>query len=285
MNRHTKTLVVVTGVSGSGKTVALGALEDAGYLTVNNLPFALFADFVKHLHNSKTKRAAISFENLANVDLTEFNKVGEQIDKKKWQLRILTLDAKDEALIRRFGETRRKHPLADENHTLAEAIASERTLISAIAELGHNIDTTHLSSHNLRTWVKQWAEVPKESLFLVFESFGFKYGAPIDADLLFDARLLPNPHYESGLTNKTGLEKPVIDFLKQYREVEEFEQHLKQFINHWLPLYERDNRASLTICIGCTGGQHRSVYLVSRLAAYFSGSHAVLVRHRQINLG
>jgi RNase adapter protein RapZ len=282
MSKPDRELVIVGGVSGSGKTVALGALEDLGYYAVHNLPPKLLTAFAKTLDDSAHALAAVSFDTRRTFDHAELVAVRDGLEEHGWQLRILMLDAKDEALIRRFGETRRKHPLTETSHTLAEAISHERLRIQPLLQVGHIIDTTHLSAHNLRTWVRQWAQASGDKINLIFESFGFKYALPIDADLVFDARLLPNPHYETALAPLTGLDQPVRDFLALQPDVQTFEDDIKAFISKWLPVYERDNRASLTVAIGCTGGQHRSVYLVSRLAAHFAPHHAVLIRHRQL---
>ncbi len=196
-------------------------------------------------------------------------------------LRVIFLDARDDALIARFSETRRRHPLASVGVTLEEAIQREREALAGIAELGHRIDTSDLHPNTLRTWVKDFIQVEaSEGLTLMFESFGFKYGIPLDADLVFDVRCLPNPYYDPRLRPLTGRDEPVIEFLRKTPEVGRMAEDIRKFIANWLPAYVRDNRSYLTVAIGCTGGQHRSVYLAEWLAERFRDQVSVIVRHR-----
>ena len=198
-------------------------------------------------------------------------------------LRFIFLDARDDVLIQRFSETRRSHPLADADTTLAEAIARERDALESLASLGHHIDTSHLRPSALRQCVREFVALnDSASLILLFESFGFKHGIPLDADLVFDVRCLPNPYYDPVLRPLTGRDAEVIQFLAGQPEVERMRADIGNFIANWLPSYIRDNRAYLTVAIGCTGGQHRSVYLVEQLAKQFVGQAQVLVRHRTL---
>jgi UPF0042 nucleotide-binding protein len=196
-------------------------------------------------------------------------------------LRLIFLDARDDTLIARFSETRRRHPLASEDVSLDEAIHRERDALAPIAELGHRIDTSDLHANTLRGWIKSFLELKETAgLTLMFQSFGFKYGIPLDADLVFDVRCLPNPHYDQRLRPLTGQDKPVVEFLEKLPEVARMGEDIRRFIATWLPSYARDNRSYLTVAIGCTGGQHRSVYLAEWLGKRFSDTVRVLVRHR-----
>jgi len=196
-------------------------------------------------------------------------------------LRLIFLDARDDTLIARFSETRRRHPLASEDVSLAEAIHKERDALAGIAELGHRIDTSDLQANTLRTWIKDFIGIEATAgLTLMFQSFGFKYGIPLDADLVFDARCLPNPHYDPLLRPLTGRDQPVIEFLENLPEVARMCEDIAHFIAGWLPSYARDNRSYLTVAIGCTGGQHRSVYIAEWLGRHFAGTVRVLTRHR-----
>jgi UPF0042 nucleotide-binding protein len=198
-------------------------------------------------------------------------------------LRFVFLDARNDILIQRFSETRRRHPLAGDDVTLEEAIVREREALEMLASMGHHIDTSNLRPNALRASIKEFAALDERSgLTLLFESFGFKHGIPLDADLVFDVRCLPNPHYDPALRSLTGRDAPVIAFLADQPEVARMEADLRRFIGDWLPAYIRDNRSYLTVGIGCTGGQHRSVYLAEKLAAHFRESARVLVRHRSL---
>jgi len=197
------------------------------------------------------------------------------------EVRFLFLDAKDETLIKRFSETRRNHPLSGSGLSLEESIREERRRMEPIAALGHRIDTSELRASALREWIRQFAR-PGQGLTLTFQSFGFKLGIPLDADLVFDVRCLPNPHYEPELKPLTGRDAPVIEFLEAHEEVRRMRDDIQRFIATWLPGYIRDNRHYLTVAIGCTGGQHRSVYLAEWLARAFAGEANVLVRHRSL---
>ena len=201
---------------------------------------------------------------------------------KGWTVRFVYLDAKVETLVKRFSETRRRHPFSGEDRTLPEAIDYERSLIADVRMLGTAFDTSELPAAALRGWVKDFLSVDPSRLTLLFESFGFKHGIPLDADLVFDVRCLPNPHYEPALQPLTGRDQPVVDFLEQIPEVERMYGDIYHFVAGWLPDYARDNRNYLTVAIGCTGGQHRSVYLVERLAQAFSPRYQVLIRHREM---
>ena len=280
-------LVIISGMSGSGKSVALHALEDAGYYCVDNLPPELLLPFieVEKTHDSDKIAIAMDVRSANSLPL-----IPVQINALRHggvHVTPLFLDASDETLVRRFSETRRKHPLTkvsthDQVHDLRDAIAQERQLLAAYREMAEVIDTTMSRPAQLRTQIKQLLAVQHSQLTLVFESVAFKRGVPTDADYVFDVRMLPNPHYEPGLRELTGRDQPVIDFLAQQPDVELMRTHIRSFLQHWLPELSRDHRSYVTVAIGCTGGQHRSVYLVEKLFQDFRGSWgSVLKRHRE----
>ena len=275
-------IVVIGGVSGSGKSVALGALEDAGYYTVNNLPLPLLKDLVQHLGESGFTRVGVTVDPKSGAALAMLPAVIAALRKLPARVRFIFLDAKVETLVKRFSETQRRHPLSSAERTLREAIEFERTLVGDARDLGTLIDTSELSSHSLRAWIKDFANADPGELNITLQSFGFKHGVPLDADLVFDVRCLPNPHYEQGLASLSGRDAPVIAFLEQFPEVERMVGDIYSFVSTWLPKYRGDNRNYLTVAIGCTGGQHRSVYVVERLHGLLAGPH-VRVRHRELH--
>ena len=274
-------IVLISGLSGSGKSIALNVLEDAGYYVVDNLPAVLLPQLVAHLRGAGWRRVAVAVDMRSGVSIAALPQQVEALRATVRDLRVIFLEARDDALIARFSETRRRHPLAIDDVTLEEAIQREREALESIAELGHRIDTSDLHPNTLRAWVKDFIQMAStEGMTLMFESFGFKYGIPLDADLVFDVRCLPNPHYDPRLRPLTGRDQPVIEFLENIPEVQRMAQDIRQFIANWLPAYLRDNRSYLTVAIGCTGGQHRSVYLAEWLAEHFRDQLEVIVRHR-----
>ena len=274
-------IVLISGLSGSGKSIALNVLEDAGYYVVDNLPVVLLPQLVMHLEASGYKRIGVAIDMRSGAGISALPAQIAQLRTLVDDLRMIFLNARDDTLIARFSETRRRHPLASDTVSLNEAIQSEREALEAIAELGHNIDTSDLPPNALRAWVKDFLELaPAEGLTLMFQSFGFKHGIPLDADLVFDVRCLPNPHYDPKLRPLTGRDAPVADFLRGIPEVSRMAEDIRRFVAAWLPSYRRDNRSYLTVAIGCTGGQHRSVYLAERLGDCFRDQARVLVRHR-----
>ena len=276
-------VVLISGLSGSGKSIALNVLEDAGYYCVDNLPAPLLSDLVGHLRLEGHELAAVAVDMRGGSSIAALPPQLRKLESQGVTLRFVFLDARNDVLIQRFSETRRRHPLAGDDVTLEEAIAREREALEMLASLGHHIDTSDLRPNALRASVKDFAALDERSgLILLFESFGFKNGIPLDADLVFDVRCLPNPHYDPALRPFTGRDAAVIRFLVAQPEVARMEADLRRFIGDWLPAYIRDNRSYLTVGIGCTGGQHRSVYLAERLAAHFRDSARVLVRHRSL---
>jgi UPF0042 nucleotide-binding protein len=276
-------LVLVSGLSGSGKSIALNVLEDSGYYCVDNLPVKLLQETVQLLRDAGNARVAMSIDARSGGSLALVPGYLDDLKGRGFGVRLLFLDAKDDTLIRRFSETRRRHPLAQGNITLYECLARERELLSPIVEIGHRIDTSELHPNTLRNWIRDLIEVDPLSLALLFESFAYKHGVPLDADLVFDVRCLPNPFYDPKLRPLSGLDPEVIAFLECEPQAGKMLAHIREFIETWLPAYSRDNRNSLTIAIGCTGGQHRSVHFVEKLAQHFRQRSSVVVRHRGLS--
>ena len=276
-------LVLISGFSGSGKSVALKAMEDAGYYCVDNLPATLLPQFVSHLRGAGFQRAAVAVDVRSGSSIAALPQQVDQLRNLVDDVRFIFLESRDDTLIARFSETRRRHPLAADGVSLAEAIHREREALASIAELGHRIDTSDQHANTLRGWIKNFLDLQATTgLTLMFQSFGFKYGIPVDADLVFDVRCLPNPHYDPRLRPLTGKDRPVIEFLEKVPEVGRMAEDIYRFVATWLPSYVRDNRSYLTVAIGCTGGQHRSVYLAEWLASRFRSNTNVLVRHRSL---
>ena len=276
-------LVIISGVSGSGKSIALNVLEDSGYYCVDNLPAPLLPELVRHLQLEGNEQVAVAVDMRGGTSIAALPSQLRELESSGVRIRFIFLDARDELLIQRFSETRRRHPMAGSDTTLAEAIASEREALSLIADLGHRIDTSNLRPNGLRSIIKDFVTLTGDAqLTLLFESFGFKHGLPLDADLVFDVRCLPNPHYDPVLRPLTGCDAPVSEFLAAQPDVQRMEDDIARLVGDWLPNYMRDNRSYLTVAIGCTGGQHRSVYLAERLKARFEHQARVLVRHRSL---
>jgi UPF0042 nucleotide-binding protein len=275
-------LILITGLSGSGKSVALNVLEDAGFYYVDNLPARLLPQTVGFLAESGHARAALSVELRSAEAIAELPRQLEEFRALGHDVRVLFLETKTDTLIKRFSETRRRHPLADSGLTLPECIERERGLLAGLADIAARVDTSDLGPNTLRSWVKDFVGVPAMGLTLLFESFGFKHGIPLDADLVFDVRCLPNPNYDPRLRPLTGRDQAVIDFLAADPSTRKMLEDIRRFVADWLPAFERDNRSYLTVAIGCTGGQHRSVYFAESLAALFERQPRVLVRHREI---
>ena len=274
--------VIVTGLSGSGKSVVLKALEDCGYYCVDNLPPSLLPDTAQHLAEAGRQRVAVSIDTRSTA-LESLPQYISQLQAQQIDVQVLFLESSAETLVKRFSETRRRHPLSDDATTLAESIRLERALLDQLADLGHRIDTSDLGPNTLRAWVKDFVDLDQGGLTLLFASFGFKHGIPLDADYVFDVRCLPNPHYDPVLKPLTGRDAPVVAFLEKQEAVHAMYDDIRQFVGNWLPCFVRDNRSYLTVAVGCTGGQHRSVYFVERLAASFrEQGQRVLVRHREL---
>ena len=282
-------VVLVTGISGSGKSVALHALEDAGYFCVDNLPPELLRDFIRLEHERYTHRVAVAVDVRTASSLPHLVPLIEQLREEGVRIRTLFLDATNDALLRRFSETRRPHPLTalpgggDGTRALTEAINLERDLLGALREVATVIDTSQLRPALLRSWVRSLVGARESALTLVFESFAFKHGVPLDADYVFDVRVLPNPYYIRELRPQNGRDTAVADYLSAQPEVGEMLQQIHDFLQRWLPAFEDDQRSYVTVAVGCTGGQHRSVYGVEWLAQRFEARYATLVRHRELD--
>lgn len=282
-------LVIVSGLSGSGKSVALHTLEDLDYYCIDNLPVALLEPFVAQLldHPQPGQDAVavgIDARNQSS-DLQHFPDILERLRARGIHIEILYLQADDETLLKRFSETRRRHPLSRGTRTLADAIRDERSLLQPIsADASLHIDTTHTNVHQLRDLVHERVAGKSDgALSLLFKSFGYKHGIPEDADFVFDVRCLPNPHWDPRLRPQTGLDQDVVDYLDEQPLVDEMYEEIRSFLDVWIPRFERENRSYLTVALGCTGGQHRSVYLTERLGAHFRERYpSVLVRHREL---
>ena len=279
-------LFLISGLSGSGKSVALKALEDSGYYCVDNLPAELLPDLVANLCRAGNTRVAASVDVRSGDNVQQLPQYIEQIKQRGGDVQLLFLDAQTDTLVKRFSETRRRHPLsgtpAEPGLPLTEAVQRERELLAGIADIGHRLDTSELSANTLRGWIKNFIRIDHARLTLLFQSFGFKNGIPLDADMVFDVRCLPNPHYDPALRPLTGRDAPVAQFLEQIPDVQKMYEDIRRFLADWLPHFIADNRSYLTIAIGCTGGQHRSVYLTEKLAAYFGERQQVLLRHREL---
>ncbi|MCL2657040.1 MAG: RNase adapter RapZ [Betaproteobacteria bacterium] len=274
-------LILLSGLSGSGKSIALAVLEDAGYYCVDNLPATLLPQLVVHLREAGYTRVGVAVDVRGGVSLQALPGTVETLREMVDDLRFVFLEAHNNTLIARFSETRRRHPLATDSVTLLEAIEQERDLVEPVAELGQRIDTSDLHPNTLRVWLRDLIEItPGTGITLLFESFGFKHGIPLDADFVFDVRCLPNPYYNVALRPLTGRDEPVIDFLSKQEEVGRMTQDIGDFVERWLPSYIRDSRSYLTVAIGCTGGRHRSVYIAEALAARFRDHGRVMLRHR-----
>lgn len=280
-------MVLITGMSGSGKSVALHALEDAGYFCVDNLPPELLKAFVAlQQHRADKVAIAMDVRSAASLPL-----VPEELATLRTQgvvIKSLFLDATTDTLVRRYSETRRRHPLSrsnnpDQQHALVEAIELERELLADLRENTHVIDTSIIRSSQLQGYIKSLISSPTAQLTLVFESFAFKRGIPVDADYVFDVRMLPNPYYETSLRALTGRDEPVAAYFHQHEEVTRMERQIQEFLDSWLDTLARDHRSYVTVAIGCTGGQHRSVYLVERLAIFFGHAWTTLKRHRELD--
>jgi UPF0042 nucleotide-binding protein len=276
-----KQLIIVTGLSGSGKSIALRALEDSGYYCIDNLPATMLPSLSDHLTTVNHHLVAISIDSRSAA----IESLPDNIALLKSQnidTRVLYLESNVETLVKRFSETRRKHPLSKDTTTLAESIAYERELLGNLGSLGHVIDTSNLSANTLRGWVKDVVSSEHAGLTLLFTSFGFKHGIPLDADFVFDVRCLPNPHYDPNLRDLTGKDEQIKAYLEVHDSVQEMLSDIRAFVEKWLPCFIMDNRGYLTVAIGCTGGQHRSVYMVEQLSQYFQSQQKVLTRHREL---
>ena len=281
-------LVLITGISGSGKSVALHALEDAGYFCVDNLPPELLRQYMALDHPRYTQRVAIAVDARAARSLPGLVPLMAELRGEGVVIRPMFLDASTDTLVRRFSETRRPHPLTHPasggaQHALIEAIELERLMLAELREVSTVIDTSMLRPAGLREQVRQLVAARTDRLTLVFESFAFKYGVPLDADYVFDVRVLPNPYYVRELRPLSGRDAPVAEYLAQQPESADMLAMIEAFVRRWLPALALDQRGYVTVAIGCTGGQHRSVYIVEQLGQRFADHGATLTRHRELD--
>ncbi len=282
-------LIIVSGRSGSGKSTALNVLEDLGFYCIDNLPVGLLPNLITQMPNDEANGTDVAVSiDARNVpsELANFADFIHQIDQSKCKIEIVYLDADSDTLLTRFSATRRKHPLTGPDTPLLEAINREGELLSHIAEMADlTVDTTHLSMHQLRSMVKNRViQKQGNEMSLLFESFGFKHGIPKDSDLVFDVRCLPNPYWDPQLRQYCGQDTPIIEFLENETSVNEMFEDISRFLKKWLPQFQDNNRTYMTVSIGCTGGQHRSVYMAERLFRYHRDNLSnVQLRHRELN--
>lgn len=280
-------LILVTGLSGSGKSIAVRQLEDSGYYCVDNLPIELLPLLVKSSAAKGIDHLAVAIDARSSPRLPQAQSALNEVKNLGASFKILFLTATTEELIQRYSETRRVHPLlncrGEQHTTLQEAIQLERAIMEPMSEYSSVIDTTKLLPGQLKLWIQKFIDVPSNSLTLAFESFAFKYGVPAVSDLVFDARCLPNPYYVPELRPLSGMDKPVADYLASFTIVQDFVSDISDFLHKWIPSYAAQSKRYLTISIGCTGGQHRSVYIAERLAEIFRNEGGCLVRHRRMD--
>jgi len=281
-------LVIVSGLSGSGKTIALHTLEDAGYFCVDNLPVGLLTDFVNSMKVNKPALydlIAVAVDARCNVqDMAHFENIIKEIKALDIDVEILFLTSKVEKLLTRFNETRRKHPLSRKGLPLVEAIHMERSVLKSVSSNADlTIDTSELNVHDLRHIINNRILLDNsETMAILVQSFGFKHGLPADTDFMFDVRCLPNPHWEGHLRPYTGKDQPVIEYLESFPSVAEMEKSILDFMQHWIPCFEKEGRSYMTVSIGCTGGQHRSVYLTQKITRELQKTRKnVSLRHRE----
>ena len=272
-------LILVSGLSGSGKSIALKVLEDSGSYCVDNLPATLLLEVVDFLAEAGHDRAAVSVD-ARSAAVAALPENIAKLRSRGVDCRVLYLEANSPTLLRRFSETRRSHPLASSGLTLSEAIERERTLLAGVAALAQRIDTSELQPRVLQNWIRELLALDAGSLTLLFESFAYRDGIPLDADWVLDCRMLPNPHYDPQLRAFTGRDSAVAEYLGRDAAVQRWLEDVRSLLARWLPEIARENRSYVTVAIGCTGGRHRSVYLAERLAEAFRAQWRVLVRHR-----
>jgi len=281
-------LTIISGRSGSGKSTVLHILEDRGYYCIDNLPASLLPALADRISNGDTHLSNIAVSIDArniSADLQQAPEIISELQARELSTEIIFLDANSQTLLKRFSESRRKHPLSNESTDLREAIDIESALLESISMMANLvIDTSNMSLHQLRDLVKnRLLESSETSMALLFESFGFKNGVPVDADLVYDVRCLPNPYWDTALRSLTGLDADVATFLDSQEEVQEMVDDIRVYLEKWLPKYESNNRSYITVAVGCTGGQHRSVYIGETLGKYFSSKiKNVQIRHRDL---
>ncbi|MBE9516312.1 MAG: RNase adapter RapZ [Proteobacteria bacterium] len=283
-------LYIVSGLSGSGKTIALQVLEDLGMQCIDNLPAALLPALVQQLientDDADSLQAAVGIDARNLNSLSSLPAVLDELQALGVERHIIFLEADESILFRRFRETRRKHPMIDESDSLADSIKQERERLKHLSlKADLRIDTTHTTPHELRELISDFVDLSHtQGIILVFESFGFKHGAPLDADYVFDVRCLPNPYWQQELRQYTGMDEPIIKFMQQHNEVSELINDIASFLERWLPAFMREQRSYITVALGCTGGQHRSVYTSEQLSEFFfEKGISTQTRHRELS--
>jgi UPF0042 nucleotide-binding protein len=285
-------VILITGMSGSGKSVALRALEDLGYYCVDNLPPELFQPLVALERQQNTSRIAVAMDVRSANSLPLIPAQFATLREQGVTVDSIFLDTDTDTLVRRFSETRRSHPLAQAANEstglthwrmLLDAIEHEREILETLRAQSHIVDTSVIRASQLQSYVKAFVGSQAKQLTLVFESFAYKRGIPLDADFVFDVRMLPNPYYEPGLSTLTGMDTKVVNFIQAEPTVTAMRTHILEFLANWLPALADNHRSYVTVAIGCTGGQHRSVYLVEQLAAHFTQNWTTLKRHRELD--
>ena len=278
-------LIIISGRSGAGKSIALNLLEDLGYYCIENLPIDLLAELKEKLDkNYDYVAVSIDARNIGN-DPKHLTSIIQKLKESYNHVEILFLDANDDILIKRFSETRRKHPLTNQDISLKKALQIEQTVLKSLIDyVDLHIDTSYLNIHDLRKIISDRIKKEDSNLSVLFQSFGYKNGIPLDTDFVFDVRCLPNPHWEKQLRHQTGLDEEVIHFLEEFPQVISMYDMIKKFVEKWIPAFEAENRKYLTISIGCTGGQHRSTYFAENLGQYFLKHFKnISIRHRDID--
>lgn len=277
-------LVLISGLAGAGKSTALNILEDTNYLCIDNLPPSLLPELVSlYKSSSDVQKIAVGIDSRVHSMLTELPQTIKSLNLPDIELKLIFLDARNDILINRFSETRRRHPLSNGSNTILDCIIQERETLAEIAKMAHHIDTSNLNANNLRKMIKLFVHASYSQMNIVIQSFGFKYGLPIDSDFVFDVRCLPNPHYNKEIKDFNGLEESIINFLAKQEKVSAMIDDIYNMLKNWLNEFSLDNRNYLTISIGCTGGKHRSVYITEEIAKKIRNlKYKVLTRHRQI---
>lgn len=277
-------LILISGLAGAGKSTALKILEDTSYLCIDNLPPSLLPELISlYQKSSNVQKIAVGIDSRVNLMLSELPKIIKSFNLLEIELKLIFLDARNDILINRFSETRRKHPLSNNKNTILDCILQERIELDDIAKIAHHIDTSNLSANNLRKMIKDFVNADYSQMNIVIQSFGFKHGLPIDSDFVFDVRCLPNPHYDKEIKDFNGLEEPIINFLAKQEKVQTMINDIYNMLKNWIGEFSFDNRNYLTISIGCTGGKHRSVYITEEIAKKIrQDKYKVLTRHRQI---
>lgn len=276
-------IILISGLSGSGKSVALNLLEDTGFYCVDNLPLEMLPDLVRyHGKRGNVANLGVSADIRSGVNVDEARAQIKHLREQGHQVEILFLEAAEDVLLRRFSETRRSHPLAAESLSLTDSLRCERDWLFPLRELAYCVDTSKLNAQQLRRTVQRWLDTERSGLMLVLESFGFKYGVPVNADFMFDMRSLPNPYWDAALRPLTGRDAAVRDYFAARPQVGQMVDDIAAFLLRWLPSMETESRSYVTVAVGCTGGQHRSVYVCERLAERLKERCGVLVQHRQL---